>query len=254
MRNSSVTLPNRAFARETVIKSQSLVILSQSWLVAHQEQSDCQGSFVQQGLPWGAITVGARAMTEIQHISVDELIVDSAQSRDQDTWTNGEADRRLIESVESDGVLQPCLVRPVEMTNYGDAVDESYAIIAGSRRFNASVEAGRGTVPCSVIDADDLEAAVKSLKENEQREDLSQEELASSIRMQYEMLDPTEEVGENETISCQFCEYETGSIQGLVTHQGQSDCTGSSVQQALPPQRDSVPATSHSLACRTTLS
>jgi hypothetical protein len=112
------------------------------------------------------------------------------------------------------------------MTNYGDTVDASYAIIAGSRRFNASVEAGRETVPCNVIEADDLEAAVKSLKENQEREDLTQTEMATSIRMQYEMLNPAEEVQDGESIECKHCGYKSESIAGLGAHFNASDCDG----------------------------
>jgi ParB-like partition proteins len=161
-------------------------------------------------------------MANIEQISVDELLIDTAQSRSEDTWTNDELDRRLVQSIESDGVLQPCLVRPVEMTSYGDSVDESYAIIAGSRRYNASVKAGHDTIPCNVIEADDLEAAAKSLKENEERKDLSQNEVANSIRMQYEMLNPVEDPIDGNPVTCQDCQFETDGSYGLFTHRYQA--------------------------------
>jgi hypothetical protein len=77
------------------------------------------------------------------------------------------------------------------MTPYGDDVDAEYAIIAGSRRYHAAVEAGKRELPCKVIRATDFEAAVKSLKENEERKDLTDEERARSMKMQYEMIKPT---------------------------------------------------------------
>lgn len=157
-------------------------------------------------------------MANIEHISVDELLIDTAQSRSEESWSNDESDRRLVESIESDGILQPCLVRPVEMTSYGDSVDESYAIIAGSRRYNASVKSGHDTVPCNVIEADDLEAAAKSLKENQERKDLSKNEVANSMQMQYKMLNPVEDVAEANTVNCQDCQYEANDTSALWEH------------------------------------
>jgi hypothetical protein len=126
---------------------------------------------------------------ERKQIPVGELVIDTAQSR-QGGWENDEQDRRLVNSLERDGLMQSLLVRPVENTPYGDDADAEYAIVAGSRRYHAAVEAGFETVHCRVIDADDFEAAKKSLKENEERKDLTDQERARSLKMQFEMLRP----------------------------------------------------------------
>jgi hypothetical protein len=127
-------------------------------------------------------------MTEIEHIEIDNLVIDSAQSRSQQSWGKDESDQQLVESVGEDGVMNPLMVRPVELTPYDDDIDEDYSIVAGSRRFKASVSAGLSSVPCQVVEADDLEAAIRSLKENKERKDLTQTEMMASIKLQYEIL------------------------------------------------------------------
>jgi quinol monooxygenase YgiN len=80
--------------------------------------------------------------------------------------------------------MSPLIVRPV------DGSDGEYAIIAGSRRYRAAVEVGKDTVPCTIVEADDFEAAVMSLKENKERKDLTDDERMRSLRMQYELIKP----------------------------------------------------------------
>ena len=70
----------------------------------------------------------------------------------------------LAESVRHNGVLQPVSVRRVE---------EGYELIAGERRLRASSLAGRTTIPAIIYDIDSQTAAVYTLIENLQREDLS---------------------------------------------------------------------------------
>lgn len=132
-------------------------------------------------------------MFERRQLPLRDLIVDSAQSR-QGNWTGDEQDQRLVNSLEREGLLQPLLVRPVAATEYGVDVDATHAVIAGSRRYHAAMEAGFDTVSCRVLDADDYEAARISLRENEERKALSDEELARSLRTQFELLRPPDPV------------------------------------------------------------
>jgi len=81
-------------------------------------------------------------MIERKQIPVADLTIDTAQSR-RGEWEADEQDQRLVHSLETDGLLQSLLVRPVESTGYdADSVDADYSIIAGSRRYHAAVEAG----------------------------------------------------------------------------------------------------------------
>ncbi len=80
----------------------------------------------------------------------------------------------LAESIKSQGVIQPILVRPL--------VGGLYEIIAGERRFRAARLAGLDTVPVLVKPVADEAAAVMSLIENIQREDLNPLEEAQGLQ------------------------------------------------------------------------
>lgn len=71
----------------------------------------------------------------------------------------------LAESIKSQGIMQPVLVRPV--------AEGRYEIIAGERRFRAARLAGLDRVPVLVKPVPDESAAVMALIENIQREDLN---------------------------------------------------------------------------------
>lgn len=75
-----------------------------------------------------------------------------------------EADKELASNIVEHGVLQPILVRPV--------ADGKYEIVAGERRFRASKQAGRETIPAVVRElADDVALEIQII-ENLQREDV----------------------------------------------------------------------------------
>ena len=76
-----------------------------------------------------------------------------------------EALSELADSIAQHGVLQPLLVRPI----FGGG----YQLIAGERRWRASRLAGLTQVPAIIKELSDEEAAVISLIENLQREDLN---------------------------------------------------------------------------------
>jgi len=82
----------------------------------------------------------------------------------------------LAESIKSQGVMQPVLVRPLPGGN-GD-----YEIIAGERRVRAARLAGLDEVPVLVKDVPDEAAAVMALIENMQREDLNPLEEAQGLQ------------------------------------------------------------------------
>jgi ParB family chromosome partitioning protein len=80
----------------------------------------------------------------------------------------------LAESIKSQGVMQPILVRPL---GRGD-----YEIIAGERRLRAARLAGLDAVPVLVKVVSDEAAAVMALIENIQREDLNPLEEAQGLQ------------------------------------------------------------------------
>jgi ParB family transcriptional regulator, chromosome partitioning protein len=83
----------------------------------------------------------------------------------------------LAESIRSQGVMQPILVRPV-----GEAGSGRYEIIAGERRSRAAKLAGLIEVPVLVKAVPDEAAAVMALIENIQREDLNPLEEAQGLQ------------------------------------------------------------------------
>ncbi len=75
----------------------------------------------------------------------------------------------LIASIKENGVLQPILVRPIkEKTG-----PETYEIIAGERRWRASKQAGRHTIPVVIRHLTNKQALESGLIENIQRDDLN---------------------------------------------------------------------------------
>jgi ParB family transcriptional regulator, chromosome partitioning protein len=80
----------------------------------------------------------------------------------------------LAESIKSQGIMQPILVRPVSAGRY--------EIIAGERRFRAAALAGLDEVPVLVRQVADEAAAVMALIENIQREDLNPLEEAQGLQ------------------------------------------------------------------------
>ena len=80
----------------------------------------------------------------------------------------------LAESIRSQGIMQPVLVRPL--------AGGRYEIIAGERRFRAAGLAGLRDVPVLVRDVPDETAAVMALIENIQRENLNPLEEAQGLQ------------------------------------------------------------------------
>jgi len=86
---------------------------------------------------------------------------------------NEAAINELAESIKKYGVIQPIVVRQI-----GD----KYEIIAGERRYKASVLAGKATIPAIVANLDDRNSAEIALIENVQRQDLTPIEEAVSYK------------------------------------------------------------------------
>ena len=80
----------------------------------------------------------------------------------------------LAESIKTQGVMQPVLVRPLKTGGY--------EIIAGERRWRAARMAGLTSVPALIKDIPDQQALAAALIENIQREDLNPLEEALGIQ------------------------------------------------------------------------
>ena len=95
----------------------------------------------------------------------------------------------LAESIRTQGIMQPILVRNVGQKNDAD----QYEIIAGERRWRASQLAGLTEVPVLVREIADESALAMALIENIQRENLNPLEEAQGIKRLIDEFDMTHE-------------------------------------------------------------
>ena len=142
-------------------------------------------------------------------LPIESLVVDPMQSREQ-PWTGDDIDQQLTAAIDADGLYNDLIVRPLDAVEMGVTTDstdsvandsddpdqaDEYAIVAGSRRYYASMEAGYETVPCKILQADDLDAAWTSLLENTDRRELSEQEIAQQLNLIYELIRPRDHDG-----------------------------------------------------------
>jgi len=114
------------------------------------------------GLGRGFEVLIGNAEPALAHIPVDQIHRNPNQPRKE---FDGEGVSGLAESIRSQGLIQPVVIRP--------RVHGGYELIAGERRWRAAVEAGLATVPAVVREADDRDTLLLGLVENVAREDLS---------------------------------------------------------------------------------
>ncbi|SMC21224.1 chromosome partitioning protein, ParB family [Andreprevotia lacus DSM 23236] len=124
------------------------------------------------GLGRGLDALIGDAGDSLQQLSVDVLQPGRYQPR---THIDQDALAELAESIKAQGLMQPVLVRPL------DGV-ERYEIIAGERRWRASILAGLSEIPALVREVADEAVAAMALIENIQREDLNALEEAQGLQ------------------------------------------------------------------------
>jgi ParB family chromosome partitioning protein len=90
------------------------------------------------------------------------------------SYMDDEALHALADSIKSQGIMQPILVR--------ELASEQYEIIAGERRWRASQIAGLEEVPVLIREIEDESALKMALIENIQRENLNPLEEALGIK------------------------------------------------------------------------
>jgi ParB family chromosome partitioning protein len=115
--------------------------------------------------------VAVESADGLRTLGVDELQSGKYQPRSHMEQT---ALSELAESIKSQGVMQPILVRPLKAGGY--------EIVAGERRWRAARLAGLTTVPALVKEIPDQQALAAALIENIQREDLNPLEEAIGIQ------------------------------------------------------------------------
>ena len=85
----------------------------------------------------------------------------------------------LADSIRSQGLVQPILVRPLVRASLQDS--QRYEIIAGERRWRAAQMAGLTEIPAVIRDVPDEAAVAMALIENIQREGLNPLEEARAL-------------------------------------------------------------------------
>ena len=110
-------------------------------------------------------------------INCDEI--DSFQKHPFKVRDNQDMDE-LIESIQKNGVIMPCIVRPKE--------NGRYEMVSGHRRKHAAIRAGLDSLPCIVRDLDDIQATILMVDSNAHRPYILPSEKAYAYKMRLEAM------------------------------------------------------------------
>jgi ParB family chromosome partitioning protein len=112
-------------------------------------------------------------------LSIESIKLPSSQPRQS---FDSQAMQTLVQSVKTDGILQPLLVRPLG--------EKGYELVAGKRRYRAAREVGLTEVPVIIRDLTQQQGLRVALVENLQREDLNPvEETEGILQLLYHHLE-----------------------------------------------------------------
>jgi ParB family chromosome partitioning protein len=118
------------------------------------------------------LLVGGPGQPELAHLPVETIHPNPRQPRKR---FDHEATSALADSIRSQGLVQPVVVRPRKAGGF--------ELIAGERRWRAAREAALPTVPALVREADDRDTLLLGLVENVAREQLSAVEEARAYAL-----------------------------------------------------------------------
>jgi len=118
----------------------------------------------------------------INEVELDKIVPNPDQPR---RIFNEEALEELAASIRSIGLIQPVTLRKLD--------DDSFQIIAGERRYRASLMAGLTSIPAYIKTVEDDETMEMALIENIQREDLNSIEIALAYQKLIDMFSLTQE-------------------------------------------------------------
>lgn len=126
--------------------------------------------------------VKTEGSSSINEIELSKISVNPNQPRREFDET---ALQELADSIAEIGIIQPITLRKLS--------DDEYQIIAGERRYRASLKAGLDSIPAYIRTADDENVMEMALIENIQREDLNSVEIALAYQHLIEQYDLTQE-------------------------------------------------------------
>ncbi len=126
--------------------------------------------------------VQTEGSSSINEIELTQISVNPNQPRRE---FDEVALQELADSIAEIGIIQPITLRKVS--------EDEYQIIAGERRYRASIKAGLKSVPAYIRTADDENVMEMALIENIQREDLNSVEIALAYQHLIEQYNLTQE-------------------------------------------------------------
>jgi ParB family transcriptional regulator, chromosome partitioning protein len=119
-------------------------------------------------IPDSGVIVGNRTVI---NIDINKILPNPRQPRIE---FHSESLNELAESIKSQGIVQPILIR---------ARNGKYELVAGERRLRAAKKAGLSMVPAMVKEFSDEESLEIAIIENVQREDLNPMDEAEAYKM-----------------------------------------------------------------------
>ncbi|MGL5273350.1 MAG: ParB/RepB/Spo0J family partition protein [Phocaeicola sp.] len=120
--------------------------------------------------------------SSINEVELSQITVNPNQPRQE---FDPIALQELADSIAEIGIIQPITLRKME--------EDSYQIIAGERRYRASLQAGLRTIPAYIRTASDEHVMEMALIENIQREDLNAMEISLAYQQLMEQYNMTQE-------------------------------------------------------------
>ena len=105
----------------------------------------------------------------------------------------------LVESIRTNGVLSPVLIRPIG--------NDVYEMVSGHRRMHAAILLGMDRIPAIIREMSDDEAIVKMVDANIQREELLPSEKAFAYKMKMDAMKNQgyrSDLSADSKTSCQF--------------------------------------------------
>src|SRR5271170_496938 len=121
----------------------------------------------------GASTMETAILNATEYRNVSLSLLNESKTNPRRIFEDA-ALKELADSIRSQGVLSPLLVRPL--------TERSFEIVAGARRFRAAQIAEVSTVPVRIVNLADAEALEAQLIENLQRRDVHPLEEAQGFR------------------------------------------------------------------------
>lgn len=117
----------------------------------------------------------------VSYINIHDIMPNVNQPR---KTFNEEKIQELADSIREHGIIQPIVVRKKK---------KGYEIVAGERRWRASMKAGLAEVPCLVRELTDEQNMLIAIIENMQREDLNPVEEAEGLQQMISNFGMTQE-------------------------------------------------------------